>query len=153
MSSISRQQIRLLAALGSLLLSSSCASSPKLAPFTTDGCSRFPDGTRSQQELWKHCCTRHDMAYWRGGTREERRAADRELRACVDEVRDPALAFMMYEGVRVGGAPWWPTRYRWGYGWSYGRLYRPLTEDEQRMADELLVGFEANEPVAKPEPE
>jgi hypothetical protein len=93
------------------------------------------------------------MAYWRGGAREKRRAADRELRECVDEVRNPALAFAMYEGVRVGGAPWWPTRYRWGYGWSYGRGYRPLSEDEQRMADELLAEFEANEPTASPKPE
>ncbi len=151
MNAISRRRLLVLAAPVWVLLFSSCAGSPKLVPFTSDGCSRFPDGTLSQRELWKHCCYRHDMTYWRGGTREERRTADHELRECVDEVRDPALAFMMYEGVRAGGAPWWPTRYRWGYGWSYGRGYRALTEDEQRVADELLAAFEAN--VESPEPD
>ena len=153
MRTVSRQRPRILAALGWVLLVSSCASPPKLVPFASDGCSRFPDGTLSQRELWKHCCYQHDLAYWRGGTREERRVADRGLRECVKEVRDPALAFMMEKGVRVGGAPWWPTRYRWGYGWSYGRGYRPLTEDEQGMADALLEDIEVNEPAANPEPE
>ncbi len=43
-----------------------------LAPFTTDGCSRFPDGTLSEPDLWLECCTVHDVAYWHGGTDEQR---------------------------------------------------------------------------------
>src|SRR5262245_15908951 len=34
-------------------------------PFTTDGCSTFPDGA------WKSCCVTHDYAYWCGGTAED----------------------------------------------------------------------------------
>ena len=49
----------------------------------------------------------------------------------------------MYLGVRAGGSPYWPASYRWGYGWPYGRGYRPLTEDEREMADRMLVESEA----------
>ena len=38
-----------------------------IAPFTSDGCSSFPDGTPANQSLWLECCVRHDLAYWRGG--------------------------------------------------------------------------------------
>ena len=55
-----------------------------IAPFTSDGCSAFPDGTPSQKTLWLECCYEHDYAYWKGGTREERAEADQALRACVE---------------------------------------------------------------------
>jgi hypothetical protein len=38
-----------------------------LVPFTSDGCSAFPDGTFAQQQLWLSCCERHDYDYWKGG--------------------------------------------------------------------------------------
>lgn len=135
---------RWIAALASAL---ACASTGELRPFTSDGCSRFFDGTPFQRELWKYCCYEHDKRYWRGGTREERRATDRELRSCVDEVQDPVLAFLMYEGVRVGGSPYWPSSYRWGYGWPYGRGYRALGDGEQALADRLLEERELRQPA------
>ena len=95
--------------MATILLCTSCTSPPQPVAFTTDGCSRSPDGTPSQRELWQHCCYQHDKAYWRGGTFTERRGADRELRVCVDEAQDPALALMVYEGVRAGASPYWPT--------------------------------------------
>jgi hypothetical protein len=134
------------------LVVTSCASTQAIRPFSEDGCSRFPDGTVSNRELWKSCCHEHDQAYWRGGAREERHTADRELRECVDQVRNPVLAGMMYAGVRAGGGAWWPTRYRWGYGWPYGRGYRRLSEEEQQSADELLLKSDVQKPSpASPE--
>ncbi len=132
-------------ALGALALCVGCASATAggLRPFAADGCSMFVDGTPAQRDLWKHCCILHDKAYWRGGTREERKEADRRFRSCVDEVGDAALAEIMYRGVRAGGGPHWPTSYRWGYGWPYGRGYRPLSEAEQAMADRILAESEA----------
>lgn len=106
------------------------AQADQLKPFTTDGCSAFPDGTFDQQQLWLQCCTAHDESYWRGGTEEERDLADRELRTCVAGVGEPAIAALMLAGVRVGGSPYFPTRFRWGYGWSYPRFYGPLTTEE-----------------------
>jgi len=83
-----------------------------LEPFSTDGCSMFPDGK------WRECCVEHDKAYWKGDPedKEGRRKADLELMACVARKGYPFTAFVMYVGVRIGGSSWWPTSWRWGYG-------------------------------------
>ncbi len=65
----------------------------------------------------------HDIDYWCGGSAEDRRRADRELRDCVSQVAGGVLPGMMRAGVRVGGAPWYPVPWRWGYGWDYCRGY------------------------------
>ena len=101
-----------------------------IKPFTTDGCSDFPDGTPSHKQLWRKCCIAHDIKYWAGGTFDERLQADLELHACVRSVGEPAVADLMLAGVRVGGSPWRPTSYRWGYGWPYTNGYRALTPQE-----------------------
>ena len=106
------------------------APAATLAPFTSDGCSVFPDGTASHQSLWLQCCRAHDYAYWKGGTHDERLAADRALHDCVDQVGEPAIATLMLAGVRIGGTPYLPTRFRWGYGWPWPRGYRALTPAE-----------------------
>ncbi|MEN8257186.1 MAG: hypothetical protein ABFS09_04925 [Thermodesulfobacteriota bacterium] len=116
-----------------LLLLAACQSSSQLKAFTTDGCSSFPNGTLSHKELWLECCTEHDRAYWLGGTYSQRRDADKQLRECVAQVGEPAIANLMLGGVRVGGTPILPTRFRWGYGWDYPRWYGPLSEAEGRL--------------------
>lgn len=115
-----------------------------LKPFTTDGCSAFPEGTLNHKDLWHKCCTEHDLKYWAGGTFAERLQADLDLRACVSTVGEPAIADLMLAGVRVGGSPWWPTSYRWSYGWPYTRGYRALTPQEQAQvkAQKQLQGIE-----------
>jgi len=109
-----------------------------IEPFTSDGCSAFPDGTLEQRTLWLECCRQHDFAYWKGGTREQRAAADSALRACVEGVGEPEIAALMLAGVRVGGTPYIPTRFRWGYGWPFFRGYKPLSAEEQRQIEALL---------------
>ncbi|MGD8595188.1 MAG: hypothetical protein PVF82_20340, partial [Gammaproteobacteria bacterium] len=104
--------------LASILCLSAC-SSDELKPFTSDGCSSFPDGTMKQQSLWLSCCVKHDLSYWKGGTYQERLEADLSLEQCVADIGEPNVAKLMLAGVRVGGSPYWPTTYRWGYGWSY----------------------------------
>ena len=76
------------------------------------------------------CCIQHDLAYWMGGTREDRRDADQALRQCVADIGEEEIAEIMLAGVRVGGSPYWPTGYRWGYGWRYLRGYQALTDEE-----------------------
>lgn len=110
----------------------------KLKPFTSDGCSSFPDGTLSDKELWLACCTEHDRAYWQGGTYQQRLDADKELRRCVAEIGEPAIANLMLGGVRVGGTPIIPTPFRWGYGWDFPRGYGTLTDEEKKMVEEQL---------------
>lgn len=106
------------------------ATADTLKPFTSDGCSSFLDGTPSQQDLWLQCCTAHDRAYWKGGTYQQRLDADIELRNCVAQVNEPEIAAVMLVGVRVGGSPAFPTRFRWGYGWDWPRWYGPLNAEE-----------------------
>ncbi len=81
--------------------------------FKSDGCSCWPDGE------WLKCCVKHDLLYWMGGTGEERKNADLELRKCVTEKGHPILGQVMLLGVRVGGVWWIPTPFRWGFGWNY----------------------------------
>ncbi len=108
-----------------------------LKPFSSDGCSLFPDGTLKQRELWLNCCTAHDKAYWAGGTQEQRREADEALKQCVADVGEPHIAELMLQGVRVGGSPHWPTSFRWGYGWPFGRGYKPLSDEEKQLVENL----------------
>ncbi len=105
--------------------------SDTLKPFTTDGCSSFPDGTLEQQSLWAQCCIRHDLAYWQGGSYAQRLAADQALESCVAEAGEPEIAKLMLTGVRVGGTPYLPTSFRWGYGWPWPRGYKTLTDQEK----------------------
>ena len=132
----------------------SLANGTGLEPFTSDGCSAFPDGTIDQQSLWVNCCIRHDLAYWKGGTHDERFMADQALETCVSKVGEPELAKIMLAGVRVGGSPFFPTFYRWGYGWPYLRGYKALNEEEQlevkRKLDMLEIMIKSISEELKP---
>jgi hypothetical protein len=127
-------------------LSAGCAASGPLKPFTTDGCSKFPDGMPAHKTLWLSCCTEHDKAYWQGGTYRDRRKADEELRRCVANVGEPGIAALMLAGARVGGSPYWPTRFRWGYGWPWPRGYRALTPAERDQVQQALRASEQDPP-------
>jgi len=83
------------------------------------------------------CCTAHDYTYWQGGSFNERVAADLALRQCVTNVGEPNIAALMFAGVRVGGSPFFPTSFRWGYGWPYPRWYKELTESEKKQISSL----------------
>ncbi len=126
--------MRLILAISLLILSLSI-NAEEIQPFTSDGCSAFPDGTFTQNELWLSCCTAHDYAYWQGGTYDERLIADQALEQCVAKVGQPEIAALMLAGVRVGGTPYLPTSFRWGYGWSYSRWYQALTEEEKKQIE------------------
>ena len=115
-----------------------CSNNIELSPFTSDGCSLFPDSSLISKRNWCECCFQHDLAYWRGGTKEEREIADSKLRECVHgKTGDEALAKVMYDGVRFGGSPYFYNWYRWGYGWSYQRKYQALTDDELKHVKKL----------------
>lgn len=120
----------------------SCSNNSGLSPFTSDGCSLFPDSSLINEDDWCSCCYTHDIAYWRGGTTEQRELADLQLKACVlEKTNNESLAELMYQGVRLGGSPYFYNWYRWGYGWSYDRKYQALTEAERRSAEKLLQQY------------
>ena len=125
-----------------LLLFSCGAARHTLKPFHSDGCSLFPDQNIITQKDWSDCCLQHDIAYWQGGTKAQRAAADSVLRVCVlKKTGSKKLADLMYKGVRIGGSPNFPTWYRWGYGWNYMRGYAPLTKEELRLVRERLDAY------------
>ncbi len=141
----------LLLAPAALALLQGCAAprtgTTTIADFTTDGCSLFPDRASAGGKDWCRCCAEHDLAYWRGGTQQQRAQADEALRACVRERADsPALATLMLLGVRAGGGPQWPTTFRWGYGWDYGRFFTPLNAAEVEQATQKAHSFRARFP-------
>lgn len=132
-----RGRLVLIAAL--VLVCHASAATAGIADFSSDGCSLFPDGTIKDRSKWCDCCLQHDIAYWRGGTEEERIRADAALRDCVlERTGDKALAETMYLGVRAGGHPGFPNWYRWAFGWNYGRGYKLLTEGEQEQVRKKL---------------
>lgn len=134
-----------------LLTLTSSSYADTLKPFTSDGCSSFPDGTLSQKELWLSCCQSHDFAYWKGGTQEQRLKADKELETCVAKVGDSRIALLMLAGVRVGGMPYLPTEFRWGYGWSYPRFYEALTYEELQQVKKLTKDLAKKYDFLKPQ--
>jgi hypothetical protein len=79
----------------------------------SDGCTLIPDGDI------RPCCIIHDQEYYRGGTRDERRDSDKKLYDCVRKKKGFAhklFAPFIWLGVRIGGLPFLPTSFRWGFG-------------------------------------
>lgn len=109
----------------------------QLNPFSSDGCSRWPDGTVLKPNAWLECCYKHDRVYWLGGTYQQRLNSDKELKSCVKKNFANFMGILMYMGVRVGGRPNYDTSYKWGYGWKYERGYVHLTTEEYNYAQEL----------------
>ena len=114
----------------------------ELNPFTSDGCSAFPDGTPDQQSLWLDCCIRHDISYWKGGSYDDRLNADLALEQCVNSLGEPRVAKIMLAGVRAGGSPYFPTSFRWGYGWPFPRGYKALSSEEQEQVRNQIEKLE-----------
>ncbi len=136
-----KQVIISLLASCALLLNPFASFANKLLPFTSDGCSVFFDGNFKERKLWLDCCLAHDMAYWQGGTYAQRKQADAALKECVEEKGEKVIAEIMEAGVRVGGSPFFPTSYRWGYGWQDFRGYGELNQEEIHEADRLLEEY------------
>lgn len=103
----------------------------------------MPDGVPGAPLQWRHCCVAHDKDYWLGGTEAERHASDQRIAQCITASAAPILADWVHGNVRWGGSPFWPTRYRWGFGWPYfdatlPRGYKTPDAHEQQQIEALL---------------
>ncbi len=126
-----------------LLTITGCAKKIPLEPFTNAGCEFFPTSSFADTTNVSRCCLEHDMAYWQGGTEDERWAADQAFRDCLISVTgNERLADMMYDAVRMGGTPHFPSWYRWGYGWKSSRAYGPLSEEDREVVRMLLDEYQ-----------
>jgi hypothetical protein len=108
-----------------------------LHPFSTDGCTDFPDGTLENPNLWVDCCIHHDLLYWAGGTRKQKLSADEFLFQCISKKSNPLLGAFMFVGVAIGGTPYIKDSARWGYGWPKIRGFAPLSDDEREQVQQL----------------
>lgn len=114
----------------------------ELSVFKFDGCSCFPEGTLKEPDLWEQHCLVHDYTYWKGGTRNERKQADLKFRDGIRSEGKPVIAQIAYTGVRIGGTPWLPTPWRWGFGWrEYPRGYRAVSDEEKRQIEKLKASW------------
>lgn len=122
----------------------------RIKDFESDGCTLFPDSSAILKKDWCECCFKHDIAYWQGGTRDERLKADMALKDCVlKKTGNKNLAELIYRGVRVGGSPYFYNWYRWGYGWDYKRKYKKLSDEEKKQVEIKLKKYYSDK---KPHP-
>jgi hypothetical protein len=130
-----------------LILICACEDKEEISDFTSDGCTLFPDSSLILKKDWCDCCFEHDIAYWQGGTKEERLKADEALRDCVlEKTGNEKLANVIYSGVRFGGSPYFYNWYRWGYGWHYDRKYKELNEEEKKQVEKKLNKYFSSNP-------
>ncbi len=99
----------------------------------SDGCSGGMSAIYSKLEFlhknngktleWRHCCEIHDTAYYYGGSKKQKIIADEKLGSCVSKVvGNKFLGKAMQAAVEIGGGPYLPTPYRWGYGEDFREL-------------------------------
>ena len=63
---------------------------------------------------------------------------------CLEKTDDENLANVIYQGVRLGGSPYFYNCYRWGYGWSYDRKYKALSAQEKKQVESKLREYYSN---------
>jgi hypothetical protein len=134
----------LLSFLLSLNLFAQTTDFQELKPFASDYCSKWPEGKNEDPTQWADCCFTHDLHYWLGGTDEERKGSDKELKNCVKLTGASIASFLMYIGVRIGGNPG-DESYAWGFGWKNSRGYEKIPPADLDRAKTLLENSEYNQ--------
>jgi hypothetical protein len=131
----------LFASIPLLLAGAGASASDSLRPFETDGCTAWREGTIANPKQWRHCCVKHDLRFWAGGTSPGRPAADLELRDCVAATGARLEAITMYLGVRAGSYS--PRKFagkQWGNAWSAKRTRTtPLDSGEIDLLEREIL--------------
>lgn len=110
-----------------------------IRPFATDYCTAYAEGTREKPDLWKHCCVEHDLYFWAGGSRDDRKATDLRLKHCVESTGQVRIARLIYAAVSLGGSS--PIRFKtkeWGNAFEKRERYLSLTTEETSLLVEQL---------------
>lgn len=94
-----------------------------LPPPYKDGCSggmsAFYRNVLGKVPVWEACCDTHDKAYERGGSFTTKARADATLRDCVAASGHVFEGWTMWAAVQIGGQPFFPAGWRWGFGRDY----------------------------------
>ena len=122
-----------------------------IVPFDTDFCTMWREGTRQDPLKWSQCCVMHDLNYWAGGTKKDRKNADKDLKACVSKVHNNRMGRLMYTGVRAGRlSPIKVTGQGWAYAWKQVEdrsKHKSLSKEEiLLLRDELYIHHPHVEP-------
>lgn len=87
-------------------------------PFVHDGCTLFPDKLPGLDLA--HACYEHDIAYWHGGSSEERKLADTRLKeaAAAQGMFGQIMQLPVYIGVHLFGDTFLTRMFNahWGFG-------------------------------------
>ena len=119
-----------------------CQSDSHLIAYSSQGCATAPELSAIDSSDWCDCCREHDIAYWRGGTKEQHDQADNRLRKCINlKSSDKKLANNMVDSANKGGGAYFFAGYRWGYGWQLGRKYQALNEKEIYLTKQYLLDY------------
>lgn len=89
-----------------------------IRPFKSDGCTLVPDFNFTWAGI------KHDWLYWQGGSKKDRRYADKIFKKDIEKSGYPIIAKIYYIGVRIFGHPLLPTYWRWGYGYKWPTYYQ-----------------------------
>ncbi|WP_127716847.1 hypothetical protein [Halobacteriovorax sp. HLS] len=111
----------------------------ELKPFETDLCTMFSEETRDGKISWEDCCIKHDLAYWVGGTKDDMKRADLEIRSCVKSKGLSKLSYMMYLGIKIGHLSPIKNKYKWG--WAYpkkAKTYFPISQQQEAIIKKQL---------------
>lgn len=93
--------------------------------FTWDGCSGGVSALSNfflRDVDWEdgNGCLTHDYAYWRGGTFKMKMNADNELYNHIVKIGHSKIyAYLVWITVVIGGLPFIPAPWRWGYGYPF----------------------------------
>lgn len=126
----------------SLFLSSglTSAAGDKLVSFETDYCTGYPEGTLNEPKLWKHCCLEHDLYFWAGGNKEDRKVSDLLLKACVEETGEELQARLIYWAVSLGSySPVKFSNKKWNYGWPERPVHQSLSNQDINKVEATLL--------------
>ena len=93
----------------------------ELRPFCTDGCSVVGNKTKTSFK----CCVEHDIAYWSGGTREDKYRADGRFYQCLLRTEGQRVAEAYSAAVALYGDPYW------GLDWIDRPRFKKLTDEER----------------------
>jgi hypothetical protein len=86
----------------------------------------------------------HDLYFWVGGARQDRKNSDLELKTCIEKSGAIKQSRIMYLAVRAGSYS--PIKYpklKWNNGWDDERPIRALSaQDLELIEEELSSGYD-----------
>ena len=99
--------------------------------FKTDQCTFWFDSFFKSD--WSHCCEKHDLYYWIGGSEDNRRDVDYNLYKCVQEKSNSLNSLLMFIGIQIGKiSPWKFKNKKWGNAWN-SNPYEDLKSEEKKV--------------------